>query len=60
MLGTPLYSASGIPRTEPRLFNPNGLQRRIEGQAGCQFFFTEHSRPLCLYVVIGSYTDAVA
>ena len=59
LLGTPLYSASGIPRTEPRLFNPNGLQRRIEGQAGSQFFFTVNNRPLCLYVVIGSYADAV-
>ena len=30
-LGTALYRAQGIPRTDARLFNPNGLQRRIEG-----------------------------
>ncbi len=59
-LGTALYRAQGIPRTEARLFNPNGLQRRIAGQAGCQFFFTENDRPMCLYVVIGSHRDAAA
>ena len=35
-------------------FDPNGLQRRVPGQAGCQYFFTEQSRPMCLYVVLGS------
>ena len=58
-LGTALYSSVGMPRTNARSFNPNGLQRRIVGQAGCQFFFTQENRPLCLYVVIGAYVDAV-
>lgn len=59
-LGTALYSATGLPRITPDRFDPNGLQRRIEGQAGCQSFFTAQHRPLCLYVVIGSYRDAAA
>lgn len=36
-------------------FNPNALQRRIDGQAGYQAFFTTNGRAFCLYVVIGSY-----
>ena len=56
-LGTALYSSIGLPRVEPRRFDPNGLQRRIPGQSGCQFFFTEASRPMCLYVVLGSHRD---
>jgi hypothetical protein len=59
-LGTALYSPTGLPRTAPELFDPNALQRRIAGQAGCQFFFTEQNRPLCLYVVIGAQQAAVA
>jgi hypothetical protein len=53
-LGTALYSGIGLPRVSPDRFDPNGLQRNIDGQAGCQFFFTEQSRPMCLYVVLGS------
>ena len=60
LLGTALYRPVGLPRTNPALFNPNGLQRRLPGQAGCQFFVTEQGRPLCLYVVIGSYRDRAA
>jgi hypothetical protein len=58
-LGTALYAPVGVPRVRPGQFNPNGLQRRIAGQAGFQHFFTEGNRPFCLYVVIGSHRQAV-
>ncbi len=58
-LGTALYSSLGLPRVRAERFDPNGLQRRIAGQAGVQYFFTVQSRPLCLYVVLGSYRNAV-
>jgi hypothetical protein len=58
-LGTALYSPRGVPRVRPGQFNPNGMQRRIAGQAGFQHFFTEANRPFCLYVVIGSHRQAV-
>ncbi len=59
-LGTALYSLVGLPRVSPDRFDPNGLQRRIPGQSGCQLFFTEQSRPMCLYVVLGSHQNAPA
>ena len=58
-LGTALYAPVGIPRVRPGQFNPNGMQRRVAGQAGFQHFFTEAGRPFCLYVVIGSHRQAV-
>lgn len=58
-LGTALYSAVGLPTVKANLFDPNGLQRRVPGQAGSQYFFTEQSRPMCLYVVLGSARNAV-
>lgn len=58
-LGTALYSPAGLPRISPGQFNPNGMQRRVAGQAGFQHFFTAGDRPFCLYVVIGSHRDAV-
>jgi hypothetical protein len=58
-LGTALYSPRGLPRLTPGQFNPNGMQRRVAGQAGFQHFFTEGNRPFCLYVVIGSHRQAV-
>ncbi len=58
--GTALFGTVGIPRVRAEQFDPNGLQRRIPGQAGWQVFFTENSRPLCLYVVIGSDRTAAA
>ncbi len=58
-LGTALYAPVGVPRVKPGHFNPNGMQRRIAGQAGFQHFFTEADRPFCLYVVIGSHRHAV-
>lgn len=57
-LGTALYSAVGVPRVTPDQFDPNALQRRIAGQSGSQKFFTENSRPMCLYVVLGSHQNA--
>ena len=57
-LGTALYGSVGLPRVSPDRFDPNGLQRRLPGQAGCQYFFTEQSRPICLYVVLGSHQQA--
>lgn len=58
-LGTALYAPVGVPRVRPGQFNPNGMQRRIAGQAGFQHFFTAANRPFCLYVVIGSHRHAV-
>jgi len=58
-LGTALYAPVGLPRLQAGQFNPNGLQRRVAGQAGFQHFFTEANRPFCLYVVIGSHQQAV-
>jgi len=52
--GTALYGTVGLPRVRPEQFGPNALARRLPGQTGVQLFFTESSRPLCLYVVIGS------
>lgn len=58
-LGTALYAPVGVPRVRPGQFSPNGMQRRVAGQAGFQHFFTEANRPFCLYVVIGSHRQAV-
>lgn len=58
-LGTALYSPRGLPCVTPGQFDPNGMQRRVAGQAGFQHFFTEGNRPFCLYVVIGSHRQAV-
>ena len=59
-LGTALYGSVGLPRVTPDRFDPNGLQRRIPGQSGFQAFFTEQSRPMCLYVVLGSHRNVAA
>lgn len=59
-LGTALYSATGLPQVTAAGFDPNALQRRMPGQAGVQYFFTVASRPMCLYVVIGSARNAPA
>jgi hypothetical protein len=59
-LGTALYAPQGFPRLAARDFNPNGLQRRVAGQAGFQHFFTAAGRPLCLYVVLGAHRQAGA
>lgn len=59
-LGTALYAPAGFPRVAARDFNPNGLQRRVAGQAGFQHFCTVSGRPLCLYVVLGAHRRAAA
>jgi hypothetical protein len=59
-LGTALYAPAGFPRLAARDFNPNGLQRRVAGQAGFQHFCTVSGRPLCLYVVLGAHRRAAA
>ena len=51
-VGQPLFAARGVPHLTPDLFSPRRLQRTLSGQVGCQLFFTEKSRPFCLYVVI--------
>jgi hypothetical protein len=56
--GRPLFSAAGVPRPRVDDFAPWALQRRIPGQLGCQRFFTERGRALCLYVVLGSRRHA--
>jgi hypothetical protein len=57
-LGTALYASQGLPTVTRQQFNPNGLQRRLAGQAGCQHFFTQANRPFCLYIVIGALRQA--
>jgi len=59
-VGTALYAPGGLPRRAARDFNPNGLQRRVAGQAGFQHFCTVSGRPLCLYVVLGAHRRAAA
>ncbi|HKC26433.1 MAG TPA: hypothetical protein VKB75_00340 [Jatrophihabitans sp.] len=56
--GQPLFAARGMPRPALDEFAPNALQRRLPGQLGCQRFFTENGRAFCLYVVLGSRTEA--
>lgn len=52
---SPLFSAARPGRITSGEFGPEKLQRGLPGQAGAQFFFSEHGRAFCLYVVIGSY-----
>jgi hypothetical protein len=58
--GRPLFAARGVPRPRVGDFAPNALQRRVPGQLGCQWFFTENGRPFCLYAVLGSRRHADA
>lgn len=58
--GTRLFRRQGIPRAHPADFSPQGLQRTLPGQSGCQYFFTERGRAFCLYVVLGSHARRVA
>ena len=59
-VGTHLFRRQGIPRAHPADFSPQGLQRTLPGQSGCQYFFTEGGRAFCLYVVLGSHARRVA
>lgn len=52
---TALFAREGVPTLRPGMFSPRKLQRTIEGQAGCQFFFNHKGRAFCLYVVLGDY-----
>lgn len=52
--GRPLFATPGIPRPALHEFASNALQRPLPGQLGWQRFCTEHGRPFCLYVVLGS------
>ena len=56
--GRPLFSDLGVPRPRVGDFAPSTLQRHVPGQLGCQRFFTEAGRALCLYVVLGSRRHA--
>ena len=59
-LGSALFSAVGVPTVRADSFDPQALQRRLPGQAGCQLFFTAAGRPWCVYVVIGDARRAAA
>jgi hypothetical protein len=55
-VGQALFARQGLPRSlDPDAFNPNMLQRTIDGQAGVQIFFTAENRAFCVYVVVGSF-----
>jgi hypothetical protein len=58
-VGTRLFRRQGVPRAHPADFSPQGLQRALPGQSGCQYFFTESGRAFCLYVVLGSHARRV-
>jgi hypothetical protein len=52
----PLFRAEGLPRPlAPNDFDPNSLQRTLQGQSGVQRFFHANGRGYCLYVVLGSH-----
>jgi hypothetical protein len=55
---TPLFARGQVPAPEPNQFRPEALQRIIPGQVGYQRFFTHSGRAFCLYVVLGSGTNA--
>lgn len=53
---TALFARPGVPPPlRPHDFSPNGLQRALPGQSGCQRFFSVAGRAFCLYVVLGSH-----
>jgi hypothetical protein len=53
-----LFAPPGLRRLlDPDSFDPNGLQRRLPGQAGLQYFFHEAGRAFCLYAVLGGYVN---
>src|SRR5439155_21020625 len=54
-----LYAARALPRRLDAVsFDPATLQRAIPGHAGTQVFCTESGRPICLYVVLVSWSLA--
>jgi hypothetical protein len=56
---TELFEPEGLPTLRPEMFSPRKLQRTIEGQAGCQFFFNQGGRAFCLFVVLGDYGNRI-
>lgn len=55
LVDSPLFAPTRVPRLTPELFSPQSMQRAMPGMAGCQQFFQMSGRPLCLYVVVGSW-----
>ena len=56
-VGMPLFETHGPPwPVSSSAFGPNRLQRPLPGQGGGQWFFHQHGRAFCLYVVLGSFT----
>jgi hypothetical protein len=58
-VGTALFSAERPSFLRASDFNRDMLQQRMEGQGGCQRFFTQAGRPFCLYIVVGDYIDRI-
>lgn len=58
--GTGLYESQGFPRIAPSHFGPDKLQRPLPGLSAAQYFFTEHGRAFCLFVVLGSHARRMA
>jgi hypothetical protein len=56
-----MFAATGVPRgLRGDDFDPNQMQRPLEGMAGVQRFFNvDGQRAFCLFVVIGRYLDRV-
>lgn len=52
---TALFARSGVPQLTPDEFDPQQMQRTLNGQSGRQIFFNEAGRAFCLYVVLGSH-----
>jgi hypothetical protein len=51
--GAGLFAPRRIPRRlDPTAFSVRGLAHPRPGQVGVQHFFTDSSRPFCLYVVL--------
>ncbi len=58
-VGSALFASEGVPwPLDPDAFAANQMQRPLPGQGGLQQFFTVSRRPFCLYVVLGSLSDA--
>ncbi len=53
---TALFARRGVPvGLGSDDFGASSLQRVLEGQSGCQRFFSVNGRAFCLYVVLGSH-----
>ncbi len=54
-VGTALFAHQGMPLVQAADFDPNQMQRPLQGQSGSQYFFTMNGRPFVLYVALGSH-----